>query len=133
MKNIENENLRLLAKSWNTLDISPIIPIICEDFIFESQWVLVPIVGKAHFLEYLNSKFNAIKNAQQKETISINAELGMIPKLDSRPCIILTQLVSDEKRQVTVLITLKTHLIAKMQICSIPNPTDAITTGEFPN
>lgn len=39
----ETETLRLLAKSWNNLDTRHIEEVLSENFIYESQWVLMPI------------------------------------------------------------------------------------------
>ena len=67
MLNHEIQNLKLVAKSWNNLDVSFIEAILTDDFTYESQWVLMPITGKESFLNYLNLKFQAIKEAKKLE------------------------------------------------------------------
>ena len=128
----ETENLRQLAKSWNNLDTSFIERELADDFIFESQWVLIPIEGKREFLSYLHSKFAAIKNAMQSQTMAVSAELALHPSMQYRPCIVLTQITSEGIRQVSVLIKIQGTKIKRIDVCFIPDPTEAELTGECP-
>ena len=128
----ETENLRQLAKSWNNLDTSFIEKELAHDFIYESQWVLTPIEGKGEFLSYLQSKFTAIKTAMQSQTMTVTAEIALHPSLQNRPCIVLTQITSEEIRQVSVLIKIQEQKIKRIDVCFIPDPTEAELTGEFP-
>ncbi len=132
MINQEAKYLRKLAKSWNNLDTSFIEKELADDFIYESQWVLTPIEGKKEFLSYLHSKFNAIKNAMQSQIMAVTAELAICPSMQNRPCIVLTQIAPEGVRQVSVLIEVKERKIKRIDICFIPDPTEAELTGEFP-
>ena len=128
----ETETLRQLAKSWNNLDTSFIEKELADDFIYESQWVLTPIEGKGEFLSYLQSKFIAIKTAMQSQTMTITAEIALHPSMQNRPCIVLTQITSDGIRQVSLLIKTQERKIKRIDVCFIPDPTEAELTGEFP-
>jgi hypothetical protein len=124
--------LRQLAKSWNNLDTSFIESELADDFIYESQWVLVPIVGKNEFLSYLHSKFTAIKTSMQSQVISVTAEIAIHPSMHDRPIIVLTQLTLEGVRQVSLLIKVEEKKIKRIDVCFIPDPTEAELTGEFP-
>lgn len=132
MKYQEKEFLSQLAKSWNNLNISFIERELADDFIYESQWVLTPIEGKREFLSYLHSKFNAIKTAMQLQTMTVTAEIALHPSMQNRPCIVLTQITSEGIRQVSVLVNIQDNKIKRIDVCFIPDPTEAVLTGEFP-
>lgn len=128
----ETETLRQLAKSWNNLDTSFIEKELADDFTYESQWVLTPIEGKGEFLSYLQSKFIAIKTAMQSQTMTVTAEIALHPSMQNRPCIVLTQITSEGFRQVSLLIKIQERKIKRIDVCFIPDPTEAELTGEFP-
>lgn len=128
----ETNTLRQLAKSWNNLDTSFIKNELADNFTYESQWVLTPIEGKIDFLNYLESKFRAIKSAMQKETMTVMAELALHPEMNRKPIIVLTQITSEGIRQVSLLITIEEDKIKRIDVCFIPDPTEAELTGEFP-
>ena len=132
MQHQETNTLRQSAKSWNNLDTSFIETELADDFIYESQWVLTPIEGKSEFLSYLHSKFTAIKKAMQSQTMTVTAEIALHPAMQNRPCIVLTQITSEGIRQVSVLINIQERKIKRIDVCFIPDPTEAELTGEFP-
>lgn len=128
----ETETLRRLAKSWNNLDTSFIKHDLADDFTYESQWVLTPIEGGQSFLNYLESKFKAIRRAMQYETMAVTAELALHPAIQHKPIIVLTQITSKGIRQVSILITVEQQKIKRIDVCFIPDPTEAELTGEIP-
>ncbi len=128
----EAETLKRLAKSWNNLDTSFIKHDLADNFTYESQWVLTPIEGSQSFLNYLESKFQAIKTAMQKETMIVTAELALHPAIQHNPIIVLTQITSEGVRQVSILIKMEQDKIKRIDVCFIPDPTDAELTGEIP-
>ena len=132
MLNHEIQNLKLVAKSWNNLDVSFIETILFDDFTYESQWVLKPIIGKESFLNYLNLKFQAIKEAKKSELISITAELTLHPSLKNKPGLVITQITERCVRQVSLLIKMHKNKICCMEVCFIPDPTEAILLEEYP-
>lgn len=132
MKNYEIELLRYLAKSWNNLDVCFIEDALTDDFIYESQWVIAPLVGKQQFLSYLDAKFNAIKKARNSQIMTISAEIAFHKDISERPCLILSQITNDGIRQASVLIEPVGNKMKRIDVCFIPDPTDAILTGEIP-
>ena len=128
----EIETLKRLAKSWNNLDTSFIKHDLADNFTYESQWVLMPIEGSQTFLKYLESKFQAIKTAMLKETMTVTAELALHPAMQRKPIIVLTQITSEGIRQVSLLIKIEQDKIQRIDVCFIPDPTEAELTGEFP-
>ena len=128
----ETEFLRQLARSWNNLDTTFIEPILANNFTYKSQWVLVPIEGKKLFLSYLHSKFEAIKSEMQKEPMTITAEIAFHPDMQNKPCIVLTQITGEIIIQVSLLIKIEQKKIKNIDVCFIPDPTEAELTGEFP-
>lgn len=128
----ETESLKKVAKSWNNLDTSFIEKELAEDFTYESQWVSIPIKGSKAFLIYLLSKFQAIKSAMQKETMSVTAELAIHPAIQHKPIIVLTQITGNGIRQVSILVKTENEKIGRIAVCFIPDPSEAELTGEFP-
>ena len=128
----ELETLKKLAKSWNNLDTSFIENELADDIVYESQWVLIPIEGKVEFLSYFKSKFSAIKSSLQSNIMIVNADIALQPSLNNRPCIVLTQITSEETRQVTVLLEIQNLKIKRIDVCFIPDPKQALLIGEFP-
>ncbi len=128
----EIQNLKLVAKSWNNLDVSFIETILSDDFTYESQWVLMPITGKESFLNYLNLKFQAIKEVKKLELMSISAELTLHPSLTNKPGLVITQITEKYVRQVSLLIKMNGNKICSIEVCFIPDPTEAILLEEYP-
>ncbi|MCC6448331.1 MAG: hypothetical protein IT215_06580 [Chitinophagaceae bacterium] len=132
MENYEIELLRYLAKSWNNLDVSFIEEILTDDFIYESQWVLNPLVGKQQFLSYLNAKFSAIKKVRNTQVMTVSAEMAFHKDISERPCLILSQITNSGIRQVSVLVESVGNKLKRIDVCFIPDPSKALLTGEIP-
>lgn len=128
----ETEFLRQLARSWNNLDIGFIERLLAEDIVYESQWVLVPIEGKKALLSHLDLKFRSIRYFMQNEFMKISAELAVHPQIQYQPCVVLTQVVQDETRKVTVLVQVEHQKIKRIDVCFVPDPIKAQLMGEFP-
>lgn len=128
----EIEILKKLAKSWNNLDVSFIENELADDFIYESQWIVIPIEGRIEFLAYLQSKFTAIKNTMQSDTMIVTAEIAVQPSLKNKPCIVLKQISTEGITQVSVLVEIRKCKIKHIGVCFIPDPAEAHLTGEFP-
>ncbi len=132
MQYTESQLLVQLAKCWNNLDVSFIQNHLANDITYESQWVFTPIQGKANFLPYLNSKFQAIKIAVQQGEMQVSAELAIHPSLTSKDCLVLTQTTSQEDVVVLIVIELLDDLISRIDVCFIPDPDNAILSGIQP-
>lgn len=68
----------------------------------------------------------------QSQIITVTAEIALHPSMQNRPCIVLTQITSEGIRQVSLLIKIEDRKIKRIDICFIPDPTEAELTGEFP-
>jgi hypothetical protein len=128
----EMNALRQLARCWNNLDIRFIEKELSDDFVYESQWSLIPIEGKEKFLRYLQSKFYAIKTAMKSQMMKVTAELASQPSMKNKPCLVLTQITPEGIRQTSVLIEIRKNKIKRIEVCFIPDPAEARLTGEFP-
>jgi hypothetical protein len=64
--------------------------------------------------------------------ISVTAEIALHPSMQDRPIIVLTQLTLEGVRQVSLLIKVEEKKIKRIDVCFIPDPTEAELTGEFP-
>jgi hypothetical protein len=128
----EKEQLSNLAKSWNNLDTSFIEKVLANNVTYESQWVFQPMQGKENVLSHLSLKFKAIKATMLSEVMVVSAELASLPFMGDRPCIVLTQMTVEGIRQALVLVKIEDTVIRRIDICAIPNPSEAELTGEFP-
>lgn len=112
--------------SWNALNVFHIKEHISKDVIYESQWVLNSIKGKSEVLNYLKRKFETIKKEMKSKLILIYAVIGYLPSMNFKPCIILSQIISDKLNQVIILIEVNESKISRIDICFIPDPGEAV-------
>jgi len=126
METTELVLLKKLEKCWNTLDASNLESLLSEDVIYESQHVLNCIDYKYELIDYFHGKFLTIKEEMNSRLILINATVGYIPKMNMRPCIVLSQIIGDQLNQSTVLIEIKDSLISRIDLCFIPDPKEVI-------
>ena len=62
-KKYTNEQLlQSVCDMYNKLDVSCIKGKLAEDLVYESQWVLTPMVGKEQVYDYLKGKLQTLKN-----------------------------------------------------------------------
>lgn len=132
MIQIEKELLDSTARSWNNLDTKYIENVIAEDVVYESQWVFQAKHGKTNVLTHLNLKFEAIRESMQSEVMAVSAEIATLPGMGDRFCIVITQVTSEVIREAILLLKIQDQEISRIDICFIPNPSEAILTGEFP-
>ncbi|MBK8747313.1 MAG: hypothetical protein KBF92_00935 [Bacteroidia bacterium] len=133
MKNLtEQEILRILARSWNTLSIPILEEVLHTNIIYQSQWVSTPIIGKKELILHLDSKYREIQRDRFRSNMYVVAEMAYFPKLNNKPCLIITQKTGSITRQVSVLISIDNGLIKRINVCYDPHPMLAIFTGEIP-
>ena len=120
------EKLKLIAQSWRSLDASILADVLDDNIKFESQWVLVSIEGKEEFLDYLTHKFQSIREYSQDNLCSISAEVVLHPSLFNSPGLVITQITDSGVNQVSLVIRILDNLITRIDICFIPDPTEAI-------
>lgn len=125
-------NLEILAAAWNRLDIQLLEPQISENFSYDSQFVFIGIKSKAEFISHLESKFKAIRLLKDAGQMSVVAEMGLLPTLNNKTCIILSQEGSGMDEKVLLLIEEDQNLITSIIVCFVPDPNKAIRLGIFP-
>ena len=119
--------LRAYATMMNTLDVSPLEPLLADDFHYASQWVFKEIESKADYLAYIVPKLRAIRRAQAVP----RAEIGWFDDDPPRPCVILAQDDKDDLLAV-VLARVESGKIRRLDLCGAPSPHAARRTGEYP-
>lgn len=127
-----NFNLEILAAAWNRLDIQLLEPQISENFSYDSQFVFKNIQSKAEFITHLEAKFNAIRILKEAGQMSVVAEMGLVPALNNRTCVILTQEGSGMKEKVLLFLEEDLNFITSINVCFVPDPNNAIRLGIFP-
>jgi hypothetical protein len=132
MVNQELNNLRNFARCWNNLDSNSLQDILSNDIVYYSQWTTSEIVGKNNFLEYLQSKFDAIKEAMQSTLITLTAEMAIHPGVNNRSCIVLRQISADGITLVLILLVTTDEKISRIDSCYISNTNELIMTGACP-
>jgi len=132
MVNQELNNLRNFARCWNSLDSNSLKDTLSNDVVYYSQWTTSEIVGKNNFLEYLQSKFDAIKVAMQSTLITLTAELAIHPGVNNRSCIALKQISADGITLVLILLVNTDDKISRIDSCYISNTSELLMTGECP-
>jgi hypothetical protein len=126
METLELKLLKQLELSWNKLNTDYIKTSLSDEIVYESQWVLIPIIGKAEVLMYLKNKFKTIKREMKSGITIIKAKIGYLPAMNKRPCIVLSQIISNKFNEVTILIEVKQSLISRIDLCFIPDPSKVI-------
>ena len=77
-KKLYYEYLTILGKGYETGDFSELFPLLSEDCVFESQWVLYPNVGYEVIVDYLTGKGRTLKRTQSFPSCSVQELVGNI-------------------------------------------------------
>jgi len=124
-----SEALRAYAKMLNTLSITPLEPLLAEDFTYASQSVLSELKSKQEFLDYMEPKLQTIKNAGA----TVFAEMGMVSAYGERqPCVVVAQDGKDELVGL-VLARISGDKLTRLDLCIVPAPETAERSGEYPS
>lgn len=125
---------RAYAKTINTLDITPLMPLLADDACYVAQNVFDELKGKDEISDYLSETF---KQSRQSEDMNLFAELALTRAYtfyakNGEPCVRLA--VGDKDNAVAVvLFEIKDDRIQKIEFCTfIPDPTSVARTGEYP-
>lgn len=127
----ELELLTEYAKAWNNLDVSCIEPFLADDFLYESQWVYMPMKGKKAYIEYLEAKFNAIRKSNTAPVVEL-AYFEIAYGERNKPCILLVQNTPSGTNKSTIMIETGNDKIKRADMVFIPPPESAITYGIVP-
>ena len=119
--------LKIVAKAYNNLDYKKIETMASEDIVYESQDFFSALEGKKAVMNYLQPKFEKVKNSGHP----VFAEIGFI-KDQSRSCIIMSQGTVENKISV-VLIEAREEKLSRIDICTVfPHWSQATGTNEYP-
>ncbi len=114
----------LLAHSYNTLNSEFIENILAEDMLYASQWVFDEIRGKQDFLDYLNGKFQTIRN----EGSPVFAELATYR---GQHCLVMAQ-GTKANLQATMLVKTDCGKITEIHMCLVPHFSECERLGVYP-
>ena len=128
MKLTQTEALRAYAKMMNTLNVSPLEPLLAENFTYESQMVFSALESKQEFLDYIRPKLQTIKNSGA----TVFAEMGTVHAYgQSQPCVVLAQ---NRKENLVALVLARVleDKLSRLDLCIVPSPQSAERSGEYP-
>ncbi len=119
--------LTAYAKMMNTLDSSQFELLLADDFSFESQAVLTPLVGKKEFIDYIRPKLATVKKANA----TVYAELGELSAYGQTECVVLAQ---NDKNHIGAVVyaKVKDGMIVRIDMCTVPDPKTAKRSGIYP-
>ncbi len=115
------------AKMMNTLDSSEFELLLANNFSFESQAVLTPLIGKKAFIDYIRPKLATVKKANA----TVYAELGELSAYGQTDCVVLAQ---NDKNNIGAVVyaKVKDGKIVRIDMCTVPNPKTAKRSGFYP-
>jgi len=115
------------AKMMNNLDSTEFESLLADEFQYESQSVLLPIIGKKEFIEYIRPKLRTIKISNT----AIFAELAELNAYGQKDCVLIAQ--NDKDNLVaTVYAKVNGSKIIRLDMCTVPDPKSALRTGIYP-
>ena len=120
--------LKAYASMMNTLDSSKLEPLLAPDFHYESQMVFSEITSKQEYLDYINTKLEAVRASGTK----VWAEMAMLTHSFPGPCVVLAQ-GEKENLVALVLAEVKGDFIKRIDMCIVPAPKTAKRSGEYPS
>jgi hypothetical protein len=124
----KSEALRAYAKMMNTLSVTPLEPLLADNFTYESQTVFSALESKQAFLDYIRPKLQTI----QKAGATVFAEMGMVSAYGKhQPCVVLAQNTKDNLVGL-VLASVSDSKLSRLDLCIVPPPQSAERSGEYP-
>ena len=127
MKLTEIDALRAYARMMNTLDTSHIEPLLNDNFRYSSQWMVGEIASKQEFLDYMKPRLLSIKQSGSRAY----AEIAVVQAWGHDECV-----VTAEGEMDNLIATVFAHVtdgkIRRIDMCSVPSPSETMRTGEYP-
>jgi hypothetical protein len=112
----------------NTLSVTPLEPLLADNFTYESQTVFSALESKQAFLDYIRPKLQTI----QKAGATVFAEMGMVSAYGKhQPCVVLAQNTKDNLVGL-VLASVSDSKLSRLDLCIVPPPQSAERSGEYP-
>ena len=128
MELTKSEALRAYARMMNTLSVSPLEPLLADNFTYESQAVFTALESKQAFLDYIRPKLETIRNVGA----TVFAEMGKVDAYgEDQPCVVLAQ---NNKGNLVglVLARVTDGKLSRLDLCIVPPPQFAERSGEYP-
>ena len=130
--------IKQIATAYNRLDYTLFEPYLADNFVYESQMVLVPLNSKENFIAYIKAKFKAIQETNaivfaEIGYIGLKRQTGNVKLLiqENTPCIIIAQGNKESKVSI-LLIEMKDGLVTRMDMCTnVPHWSAAKRTNEY--
>jgi hypothetical protein len=124
----EVDAITAYCRMLNTRRVEHLVPLLAEDFVYESQVVLQPLHGVPDFVAYITGKFATIAAANHPAF----AELGRVHAYGRpRTCAVLAQPTKADILGL-VLATVRGDRIARLDVCIVPRPHEAQRSGHYP-
>lgn len=123
----EEQGLRAYAAMMNTLDASPLEPLLADDFHYASQWVFAEIESKEAYLDYIAPKLETLRKSGRY----VWAEMGWLDHGLPGPCVLMAQGGKDELVALVVA-RVEGGKLKRLDLCGAPSPHSARRTGEYP-
>lgn len=127
MKLTIRQALTAYAEMLNSCDSSNFETLLADDLRSSSQVVLTDITSKDEYVSYIREKLKTIKQSNAK----VFAELGELHTYGHTNCVILAQNNKDNLIGVAY-ITIADNLIKRIDLCTVPPPSQANRTGIYP-
>lgn len=102
------EVIKAFEEAWNRKDSSQLSLYITSNFCYASQWVLEELNSSIEYLNYLEDKFQAIRNSAN------NIEAKIIPNTNG---IMITQIDGEKKREAILVIKVRNGLAYRADLC----------------
>lgn len=109
----ENEAALAYVNAWKNYDPMPFLNLLAEDVLYNSQWVLEEMKGKAKFIDYFTGKLEAVKRADMPVRVIMGKTTLSFP---DRDCVLLFQ-SNDDAPDALVLFEISGNFISKMDMC----------------
>ena len=77
------EHFKVLCISYSTGRFEPLFPLLSEECVFESQWVLTPHKGKEDIIEYLTGKGKTMRKSACCPECTVVKLIGNINKIEN--------------------------------------------------
>lgn len=124
----EHDAIVAYCRMLNARDVAQLVPLLADDFVYESQVVLQPLRGVPDFVAYITGKFATLAESNYPAF----AELGRVHAYGlRRPCAVLAQPTKADLVGI-VLAKVAGDRIARLDVCVIPRPQEAERSGEYP-
>ena len=113
MDNSNYKQAQILFKAWNELDSSLLKDWLSKDVIYESHWIVLPLIGKDSVIDFLSKKFETIKKH------NLVPEVSLIQSDDNEYMVLVKLELEDESSESIFRVSIRNRLISGISIIPI--------------